>query len=83
VAIVLLRLLEHLQLCEALGPKSGDIFIQIRCKTGVGDNIFPVGTPAFAHQRGLSFKIASSRYTKASPTVRRSGQPQSGDRKRN
>jgi hypothetical protein len=71
--------LEHLQPLEAPRPKFGEIFIRTGYKTGVDGNIFLVGTPAFAHQRGYSFKIASSRYTKASPTVRRSDQPQSGD----
>jgi hypothetical protein len=60
-------LLEYLQPFEAPGPKSGVIFVWIGYKTGVGGIIFPVGTSAFAHQRGCSFKIASSRYTKASP----------------
>jgi hypothetical protein len=35
---------EHLQPFEAPGPKSGDIFARIGCKTGVGGKIFPVGT---------------------------------------
>jgi hypothetical protein len=39
--------LEHLQPFEALGPKSVDIFIQIKCKTGMGKIFFPVVTPAF------------------------------------
>jgi hypothetical protein len=39
--------LEHLQPFEASGPKSGDIFAQIECKTGVGGIFFPVITPAF------------------------------------
>jgi hypothetical protein len=41
-------LLEHLQPLEAPGPKSGDIFVRIGCKTGVGGSNFPVVTPAFA-----------------------------------
>jgi hypothetical protein len=61
-------LLEHLQPFEAPGPKSDIIFARIGCKMGVGGIIFPVGTPAFDHQRRYSFKIASSRYTKASLT---------------
>jgi hypothetical protein len=44
----LLLALEHLQPLEAPGPKSGDIFARIGCKTGVGGSNFPVVTPAFA-----------------------------------
>jgi hypothetical protein len=40
-------MLEHLQPFEAPGPKSGDIFTWIGCKTGVGGRFFPVVTPAF------------------------------------
>jgi hypothetical protein len=39
---------EYLQPFEAPGPKSGDIFIRIKYKTGVGGRFFPVVTPAFA-----------------------------------
>jgi hypothetical protein len=35
-------MLEHLQPFEAPGPKSGDIFAQIGCKTGVGGSKLPV-----------------------------------------
>jgi hypothetical protein len=41
-------MLEHLQPFEAPEPKSGDIFVRIGYKTGVGGRFFPVVTPAFA-----------------------------------